>query len=391
MQFIKSLFCLQGLDNRTRFLAICSAVYVIFIMIISALSGNVFISLAILVLLITILALTSLRRLKDAKLNRKWLFVPNILFALTALIIIFSQPNSRYYLLIIPALCLAVLLTYPSVSKKNAMPLNYILGYFGPVDMTEYQQATHQGKSSKYRIEPTLVGDNSVNINSQSFNSQNMSSDEQAALQTHENTTPDVKSEQKIDLGEVIRLKLLSNRNVQFAIAIILTITLVGVCVSWVMEYFSNNEQVQTTQESNKLIENTQDAIERKYPLAMPDNFSLFLSPHQGVIINWQADEVSTPLLWSQFSAQGDENCQQISFNKGESIRTLNVRVESSNTNNNGVYSNYFASFSPLDSKDLIQALAFRGSFSLCGYDFSLKGSQAALGKNKQYADWVEY
>jgi uncharacterized membrane protein YhaH (DUF805 family) len=390
VQFIKSLFCLQGLDNRTRFLAICSAVYVIFIMIISALSGNVFISLIVLVLLITILALTSLRRLKDAKLNKKWLFVPTILFALTALINIFSEPNSRYYLLIISALCLAVLLTYPSISKKNAIPLKYILGYFGPVDMSEYQQATQQDKQVKYRIEPTLVGDNSVNLNSQSFN---LSRDEQAVLQTHENASPDIISEQKIDLGEVIRLKLLSNRNVQFAIAIILTIALVGVGVSWLMEYFSNNEQVQTqtTQKSNKLIESSQNIIERKYPLEMPDNFSLFLSLHQGVIINWQADEVSTPLLWSQSSAQGDKNCQQISFNKGDPIRTLRVEVEKHTKVTSGAYNNYFASFSPLDSEALIQALAFRGSFSLCGYDFSLKGSQAALGKNKQYADWVEY
>jgi uncharacterized membrane protein YhaH (DUF805 family) len=391
VQFIKSLFCLQGLDNRTRFFAICSAVYIIFILIISAFTDNTFISLTVLVLLIPIVTLTSLRRLKDAKLNIKWLFVPTILFVLTALIIIFSQLNSRYYFLIIPALCLAVLLTYPSVSKKNASPLNYILGYFGPVDMTEYQQITQQDKQVKYRIEPTLVGDDAVNLNSQSLNSQNLSRDEQAVFKTHEDTSPDVKSENKIDLGEVIRLKLLSNRNVQFVIAIILTITLVGVCVSWVMEYFSNNEQVQTIQESNTLIKSTQDVIERKHLLAMPDNFSLFLSQHQGVIISWQADEVSTPLLWSQSSAQGDENCQQISFNKGESIRTLTVKVENSTLNSSGVYNNYFASFSPLDSKALIQALAFRGSFSLCGYDFSLKGSQSALGKNKQYADWVEY
>lgn len=394
MQFIKSLFCLQGLDNRTRFIAICSAVYIIFIMIISTFTGNASISLTILAFLTPILTFTSLRRLKDAELNKKWLFVPTILFVLTALIIIFTEPNSRYYLLSIPALCLAVLLTYPSVSKKNSMPLNYILGYYGPVDMTEYEQITYQGKQAKYRIEPTLVGDNSVNLNSENVNIQSLSRDEQTVWQSHELASSNEQSEQKIDLGEIIRLKLVSNKKAQLAIAIILTITLVSICASWLMGYFSNNEQVQTktTQKSNKLIESTQNIIERKHSLTMPDNFSLFLSQHQGVIINWQADEVSIPLLWSQYSAQGDESCQQISFNKGDPIRTLRVKVESSTlNNNNGVYNNYFASFSPLDSKALIQALAFRGSFSLCGYNFSLKGSQAALGKNKQYADWVEY
>lgn len=381
MQLLKSLFCLQGLDNRTRFFAICSTVYVIFIMLISAFTGKAFISLTLLILFTPILVFTSLRRLKDAKLNKNWLFVPNLLFVLTALIIIFSEQNGSYYLLIIPALCLAVLLTYPSVSKKNLAPINYVLGYFGPVDMTEYQQTTYQSKQVKSRIEPTLMGDRAVTLNN----------DEQEAVLQRHNTTPDNKNKQQIDLGEVIRLNLLSNRNVQFAIAIILTITLVGVCVSWLMEYFSNNAQVQTTQESNKLIESTQNTLERKYPLAMPDNFSLFLSQHQGIIINWQADEVSTPLLWSQSSAQGDESCQQISFDKGNPIRTLMVQVENNTMVTSGVYNNYFASFSPLDSKALVQALALRGSFSLCGYSFSLKGSQAALGKNKKYADWIDY
>ena len=127
--------------------------------------------------------------------------------------------------------------------------------------------------------------------------------------------------------------------------------------------------------------------ISRKHPLTMPDNYTLYLSEHQGITINWQADEVSEGLLWSQLTAQGDTSCQQISFNKGESIRTLSVDVGTSA----GTNTDYYASFSPLDSKELIQALAFRGSFSLCGYDFSLKGSQAALGTNERYAKWVDY
>jgi uncharacterized membrane protein YwzB len=307
--------------------------------------------------------------------------VPNVIFVLTALIIIFSEHSSSYYLLAISAFFLAVLLSYPSAHHKNPAPLHYILGYCGPVDMSEYQQMNHQGKQAKFRIEPTLASDNAANLNN----------DEQAVLTIEESTSPYDKNEQRIDLGEIIRLNLVNNKKAQLAIAIILTIALVSVCTSWLMEYLSNNEQVQTVQESNKVTKSTLNIIERKHSLAMPDNFSLFLSQHQGIIINWQADEVSTPLLWSQSSAQGDNSCQKISFNKGKAIRTLRVQVENNTTVANGVYNNYFASFSPLDSKALIQALAFRGSFSLCGYDFSLKGSQAALGKHKQYADWVEY
>jgi hypothetical protein len=247
--------------------------------------------------------------------------------------------------------------------------------------MTEYQQHTHQGKQAKFRIEPTLVGDNAANLNN----------DEQAELHTHDTTSPYIKIEQQNDLGELVRLKLLNNKKAQLAIAVILSIMLFSVCVSWLMDYLSSNEQSQVLEKSSQVTSNTQNALERRHPLAMPDNFSLFLSQHQGIIINWQADEVSTPLLWSQSNAKGDDSCQHISFNKGTPIRTLMVKVENNTNVANQVYNNYFASFSPLDSKALIQALAFRGSFSLCGYDFSLKGSQAALGKNKQYANWVDY
>jgi hypothetical protein len=120
----------------------------------------------------------------------------------------------------------------------------------------------------------------------------------------------------------------------------------------------------------------------------MPDAFSLYLSPYKGLIISWQADEVNNGTLWSQVDVQGDKSCNNIAFsprksNKQNTFRTLNVTVEET--------TNYYASFSPLDTKELIQSLAFRGKFSLCGYSFSLKGSQSALGKNKHYAEWVDY
>lgn len=381
MQFLKSLFCLQGLDNRARFFAICSAIYVIFIMLISAFADSAFISITILAFFIPILALTSLRRLQDAQLNKKLLFIPTTLFALTALIIIFSEQNSSYYLLFISAMCLAVLLTYPSISTKNSAPLNYILGYCGPVDMSEYQQASHKGKQATLRIEPSLVGDNSVNLNNE----------EQSILQIHQSASSDNENEQRIDLGEMVRLKLVNNRKAQVIIIGVLTIVLVSIATSWIMGGASNNESSQTIQLPKVIAEKTNDSLERNHSLTMPDNFTLFLSQYQGVIINWQADEVNSPLLWSQSNAQGDKSCQQISFNKGNPIRSLTVTVEKSITDNSGIYNNYFASFSPLDSKALIQALAFRGNFTLCGYNFSLKGSQAALGQNKNYGNWVEY
>jgi hypothetical protein len=121
----------------------------------------------------------------------------------------------------------------------------------------------------------------------------------------------------------------------------------------------------------------------RLHPITLPDNFSLMLTEHQGLIINWVAESSSSEEIWSLSSGQGDQSCKEIIFNNGEKIRTLSVYPE------NGT--EFFAQFSPLDTANLLQAIAFRGDFSLCGYKFSLKGSQAVLGKNSPYADMIEY
>ena len=376
MQFLKSLFCLQGFDNRTRFSAICSAVYVIYIMLASAFTGMFFTSFLLLVIFSSVLALTSLRRLHDAKLNRNWLFAPSLTFALVALIIIVSEQYSSYYLLVIPALCSAVLLTYPSSAIRD-----FILGYDGPVDMKEYQPETHLGKEAKFRIEPSLVSDNSKNFNhDESPVSQTQHADGETFL--HKSTL----YTKQTDIGEMIRLKLLGNKKAQLAIVAVITLTLSGVVASWLVSYFKNSTQA-VTEKTDQQLASIESVQTREHPLSMPDNYTLYLSEHKGITINWQADQVNDTLLWSQLTTQGDESCKQISFNKGEPIRTLSVQVEKGV----GIDSNYFANFSPLDSQELIQALAFRSNFKLCGYDFSLKGSQAVLGKNEQYSQWIKY
>jgi len=373
VQFLKSLFCLQGFDNRTRFSAIFTAITIIFIMLASAFTGKLVISIVLLLLFSFVLALASLRRLHDAKLNKNWLFAPSLAFAIVALIIILSEQHSSYYLLIIPTICSAVLLTYPSAVKRN-----FTLGYDGPVDMKEYQQETHLGKEAKFRIEPTLVGDNAISLNSDE-NSDNVNGE------TYTQGAEPYNSQ--TDIGELIRLKLLSNKKAQWLIAGFVGITLTGIAISWLTNYLAVKDTDISADTSNIQTVNVEPSLTRTHPLIMPDNYTLYLSEHQGITINWQADDVNNSLLWSQLTAQGDESCKEISFNKGDPIRTLSVQVEQES----GVNNAYFASFSPLDSQTLIQALAFRSNFTLCGYNFSLKGSQAALAQNAQYAQWVNY
>ena len=349
----------------------------------SAFANNLFISLALLILFSVILGLASLRRLHDAKLNKNWFLAPSLTFALIAMVIILSDQNSSYYLLIVPSLCSGVLLTYASAAK-----LNFILGYYGPIDMKEYQQESHQSKHANFRIEPTLITENAESAHYSEGIDNNLQSTFQSYEVEQNNNSQNVDPFNKqADIGEMIRLKILSNKKAQLMVAVLIGLTLIGVAASWFINYLQTDDETTIEKELHQKELSVQSSITRNYPLAMPDNYTLYLSEHRGVSINWQADEVSDTTLWSQLTAQGDESCKEISFNKGDAIRTLSVQV----TNTDGANINYFADFSPLDSKTLIQALAFRGNFTLCGYNFSLKGSQAALGSNEQYAQWVDY
>lgn len=323
--------------------------------------------------------------MKDANINHKWLLAPNLLFIVFALIIIFTQQSLNDYLLIISIISFSILLTYPSINKGKSTSLQHILGYFGPVDLSEYRQTNHHSNRKNNRIEPSLAGNTATNIQSR-----NVNNDEQTQFESYDTSFSESTNEHAIDIGEAIRLNWINNKKIQLGTVLLLLVTLITFSSSWIFSSVSESETPKIT-ESVKKNGVIQNVLERNHLLSMPDNFSLFITQHRGIIINWQADEVSTPLLWSQSSVKGDNSCKEISFNKGQPIRSLKVTVEGSTAISNGSYNNYFASFSPLDSQALIQALAFRGSFSLCGYEFSLKGSQAALGQNKQYAEWVEY
>jgi len=382
VQFLKSLLCLRGNDNRTRFFAICSATYVIFIMLSSAFTDNTFISLVLSVVFSLILGLTNLRRLNDAKLNKKWLLAPSITFTLVAIVIIFSKQNSSYYLLIIPSLLAAVLLTYPNKTKQSNIQRNYTLGYSGPINMKEYQASKANNIQAKKRIEPTLMRNHS-----EDFSHSDADSFQEKTTNRNSYTQSNTAANQQTDLGELIRLKLLNNQKVQLTVAAFIGLTCIGAATSWLISYLNTNDDIAIEESENRKAISISPSMIKKHPLQMPDNYTLYLSEYNGISINWQADEVQNTTLWSQLTAQGDNSCKEISFNKGDAIRTLSVQVEKTQ----GLNINYFASFSPLDSKTLIQALAFRGNFSLCGYNFSLKGSQAALVKNEKYAQWIDY
>ncbi len=378
MPFLQAVFCLKGFDDRNRFFATSIVTILGFIFCSALLSDNLAVNVVILLLLTLVLTCSAKRRLHDAKLNKNWQLVPGGLLLLTGILSLLLKNSSSYYLLILPFLSTALLLTYPS--KKTKEKKNYILGYYGPVDLSEYKQKTEVISTPKQRIEPTLAaqGASEQPYSYDIIDEQNISAND---------TITDENDNKQADIGELIRLKLLGNRKVQLGLIASITLIFIAVLVNSAVNFIPTNEHQTTSTESNEpqgpAIKVTSTILSNKaHLLAMPDNFNLYLSEYQGLIIHWQADQVANGELWSQLSITGDKSCQRIEFNKGSSIRPLSVWVE------NG--SEYFASFSPLDSGELIRALAFRGKFSLCGYRFSLKGSQAVLGKHNQYAPFLE-
>jgi len=400
---LKSLFCYQGFDNRSRFLAISISSYLCFLLASAAFSGTVLLLLTY-ALLTTVIAFTTLRRLNDALLNNKLTLLPSISFALTCIATLLIDSANSYWLLFIPALSSAFFLTYTEKKQQH-----YILGYAGPIDLSTFLQNDNK---QTHRIEPTLAqaGANS-NVNNPLVQeavlatNESLQSSQQVPWEIQEEADKDVhkkalekvlektQSQENQDLGVRIRLALFGGKEQRkelgkevgakksrfIIIAVIIALALIVTTII-IVSSFSSTDKIEDVKNQivNKPIESS-----RLYPLAMPDNFTLYLSKHQGLIIHWQADEVNNDKVWSQTTAQGDKSCKAITFNNKETVRTLDVKVENN--------SDYYAQFSPLDSKKLIQAIAFRGNFSLCGYKFSLKGSQAALAKNEHYADIVDY
>jgi len=367
VQLLKSFFCLHGYDNRLRFLIITTFSYFTFILL-SFINSPIILILA-LILLTFISSTSTLRRLNDAKLNKKLLYLPSVLFLFIALFIITTDTSFVYFMLLLPYLINSYFLTFKGGAKRT-----FIFGYAGPVDLNEYLTKQKEALHISKRIEPVLVNQ---------FNTQNVNLDatlgsfsQNDHLESSEYKQTTETSEQ-VDYGEQIRQVCLNNKRT--FLSIIATLLVVLIAVVSIMSMPTVKDKPSELLESSAL----ENKIKRLSPVTLPDNFTLMLSEHQGVIINWQADETDEEQLWSLTTALGDNSCKELRFNNGDKFRSLSVLTE------NNI--EYFAYFSPLDTKEILKSIAFRGNFSLCGYTFSLKGSQATLGKHPSYSGLIEY
>lgn len=114
--------------------------------------------------------------------------------------------------------------------------------------------------------------------------------------------------------------------------------------------------------------------------LALPDGFSVALEDDV-LIVRWLGEQGKAQNLWSLATAKGDKTCSVLAFNNGTDYRPVTVDLQADSATE--------ARFSPLDAQAIIVDLAHRGSISLCGYKFSLKGSQAMLEQNRAFGTYL--
>nr|WP_243889921.1 hypothetical protein [Shewanella algae] len=129
--------------------------------------------------------------------------------------------------------------------------------------------------------------------------------------------------------------------------------------------------------ETTEIAAETSDRV----TVRLPDSFSLSLDGDL-LRMSWLGDTDAPGPLWDLATAKGDRRCAELVFNNGTGYRPMSVVI-----GDNGKVE---AAFSPLDSQVIVQDMARRGSVQLCGYDFSLKGSQAALGSVPAFRQLIE-
>jgi hypothetical protein len=313
------------------------------------------------------LTYTTKRRSNEINIEKYWLVAPNLAFFITGLLILIVESNYIYWLALLPNALFLLILSQKEINKKP-----YILGYYGPIDFTIYQKSNQRSQ----RVEPTFSTPSSVQaINSAQVNV----GANQHLRQIPRSSSNSQKTNNNLDFLELITNQFIANKRIAIIISAIVALMLFIITLN--NSFFSPSQENAPEILEQASIVNEQTS--HNNIIALPDDFSLMTTSYDGIVISWSADNTDKNTLWNIKKAQGDKSCQAITFNNKDKFRTLLVSVENTST--------YFAEFSPLDTNKILKDMAFRSSFSLCGYKFSLKGSQAILGKKVYYSEKIDY
>lgn len=108
--------------------------------------------------------------------------------------------------------------------------------------------------------------------------------------------------------------------------------------------------------------------------------FKLLLE-EEVLIMSWLGDSGEPGVIWSLATGKGDKGCAHLVFDNGSQYRPILVELMSD--------ASIETRFTPLDTQEIITNIARRGSVNVCGYDFSLKGSQSVLAKSEAFTRYL--
>jgi hypothetical protein len=421
LPLLKSLLCLQGVDNGRRFLAINLSSYIL----IAAFSSLIALSNLILILFclfcLPLVAAAGIRRVRDAHFKLGIAAIPVITFVATLLLLSFAETPVRWFVLL---LSLVVTLAFAMLNNaqvnSHKLTKKYILGYAGPVDLAAATQPTPFQHSYHERIEPVIqphleqslsddlaknsttngLGANSADVSNDalideietsSFNQQgieqhdiNPSRGSQSYKNIYQNPRERDQSQSFLAMLNIQAVKQwyaqTNSARLHMVIGIIAAISLVSIAIFWP----SAEDQIMPNQLVNQVETSSRQRLNK---IEMPDSFWLMHDQHNAITLAWQGETVAKGQVikegdyWSALTAVGDKSCAELVFSRDSRFRSQQVVMK-----NQG---DYYADFSPVDSKAIIEAIALKSRFNLCGYEFSLKGTQAILMSHKKYADYL--
>ncbi len=358
MQLLKTLFCLRGAESSPRFLVIQLLCY-LGLSLGDGLSGSFWLYALLSIALLGLVASSAIRFARFQHLAKPFILGPILSFLISALSFAAIDGLGQSWLLLLPIAAFAAMLV---LGKPTLSSIELTMGYAGPVDLSEFKPVHH----SRERVEPVLGGGQAPELTLESH----QHADERVSRRAQA-------AQQATDWSQVAQ-QLLAQKRLLIGIGLIALLGLAGL-----ISYSLVDSAAEQQQNQPQIAEPTETLPKLMFRLPMPDDFVLHLDENQGLVVEWQATAESVTKLWDQATARGNRQCSTIEFNRGDTVRSLKVMVE----NQTG----YQAYFSPLDTKELINLLAKRGNFSLCGFKFSLEGSMAALGQAPKFSDFVDY
>ncbi|WP_416384801.1 hypothetical protein [Shewanella sp. TC10] len=412
---IASLFCRQGRDNGLRALAIQLSCLV-FVLIIALLFSNTVVTLIAAAIALPVCGLSSLRRVKDAAKPNSLIAAPLTLLLIFSLSLSLSFPAVVSSIVFILAALVSAAFAWLPAPKTNQRKMTYVMGYNGP-----HVKSDSASGQARRRREPTIGESGHGNLNSDGFDDEQAyeqgfepgyqqetvykeeqdtasgfgGSEQGYSAQNQDDSdsayAADDKPSYRVDRGalesgslsELLKSWLIwaqSNQKALIMVAkglgIVLAISLIIYLISLL---FSGDEVEQAPVEIAPITQ--PENISETARVKLPDGFWLILQQDL-LVLRWLGDEGDAQPIWRLDTAEGDNRCAEMIFNDGSKFRPMQVNLMAD--------SGTEARFSPLDNKRIIDSIAMRGSFKLCGYNFSLKGSQATLSSQPAFEKYLK-